>query len=294
MKETGKIFLSVDGKLTSASANHIANIAKESIVLAEREMEGICFYQTEVGLLATDTNRLLNGGYNEDVLPEIEKTLKRVAECNSLIAWLREGIKAKKEMEAEVNDYDVTDYCKVNGIDMPKSPVSPKLVTTEEVVATLDIKVRNRIIMLMTKASVLGGAIHKGGFLSKARLDLINVIREPNKLEGEGQNAIVRKFTPTCNVEAVNGLFFKLQAKHRSVQAELNGLLHNVENMVNATNMDRTMEYNNALAVYNEEMKKLRAETDVWKRQCLSEVEKLKIVIPNDLLETYNAISAIK
>ena len=54
------IFFSADGNgLTSTSANHIANMAKEMICGLEAEAEGMTLFSTSVALIGSDVSNLL-------------------------------------------------------------------------------------------------------------------------------------------------------------------------------------------------------------------------------------------
>ena len=92
------VFFAENG-LTSTSANHIANLAKEAYQNLENELNSICFYTTKVSLLGTSTKEVLHYG---NQLIDVTK-LDKIAELKSLIAWLREAIKAKEQLTRNVN-----------------------------------------------------------------------------------------------------------------------------------------------------------------------------------------------
>lgn len=108
--------------LTSASANHVANMAKESIMEISRRLEAIGFYDATVCLLSGGTPQQCVVGSKRDDLDEIMPSLERIGEANALIAWLREAIKARERLLQEVKDMSLECYCKevLHGADVPK------------------------------------------------------------------------------------------------------------------------------------------------------------------------------
>lgn len=87
-------FLGTDG-LTQTSANHIANIAKEMYEALETKMESIRLFNRDYTLAINGkTYRVENESAKEE-LATLSDSIREVAALKSLIAWLREGIKAK-------------------------------------------------------------------------------------------------------------------------------------------------------------------------------------------------------
>lgn len=94
--------------LTSTSANHIANLAKEYIQGVETQLNNICFFNVE-----------------------------GVAQAKSLIAWLREGIKAKENLMKGLQTISLEDWCRENGTIRPESPTYGHVLTEVEYYAYL-------------------------------------------------------------------------------------------------------------------------------------------------------------
>lgn len=168
--------------LTSTSANHVANLAKEYI-------QGV----------------------------------------KSLIAWLREGIKAKENL--------------MNGMVKPETPNYGHVLTEVEYYASLPIKKRNRYYQLETEAAVLGKYIHPDGHLSDARKELKDKLQHPHKVDGRGRDALIYTYTPTVDVAEVDNVFFELQKKHREIQAQLNAMKHSCEQAINESTNKVNTEY---------------------------------------------------
>lgn len=158
------IFFSADGNgLTSTSANHIANLAKEKIREIETALARLTLYSTSVALIGNDTVNIINEGDTIATLDMVKSQLHTIAKAHSLIAWLREAIKAKERLLTEVEDLSADDYLKLQGIEKPKMPEKETALTEDEYYASLSIDERNRYYSLEALASVLGKAVHPGG-----------------------------------------------------------------------------------------------------------------------------------
>jgi len=110
-----------------------------------------------------------------EILEKIPDHLLKIAEANSLIAWLREAIKAKEaEMEA-VLSMKSDDYIKAENIDCPARPERENygFVVFDDILATLSIKEREEYYRLETKCAVIGKFIHPDGSFSRARKDFL-------------------------------------------------------------------------------------------------------------------------
>ena len=110
-------------KLSSTSANHIANLAKEYIQGVETQLNNICFFNAEVALVGSvgGASTIQTGGTSE-VLNDLQSLLEGVAQAKSLIAWLREAIKAKENLMKGLQTISLEDWCKENGIVKPETP----------------------------------------------------------------------------------------------------------------------------------------------------------------------------
>lgn len=93
------IFFSPDGDgLTSTSANHIANMAKEMIRNFDSTIANLVFYTTEVSLIGIDSRNMLQQGATDADVLSVAGKLRIIAQAKSLIAWLREAIKARERL----------------------------------------------------------------------------------------------------------------------------------------------------------------------------------------------------
>ena len=280
--------------LTSTSANHIANLAKEYIQSVETQLNNICFFNVEVALVgSTGGASTIQTGESLEVLDSLQSLLEGVAQAKSLIAWLREGIKAKENLMKDLQTISLEGWCKENGIAKPEAPNYGHVLTEIEYYASLPIKERNRYYQLETEAAVLGKYIHPDGYLSNARKELKDKLQHPHKVDGKGRDALIYTYTPTVIVTQVDNVFFELQKKHREVQAQLNAMKYNCEQAINESTNKVNTEYMTALQKYQAELKDVLGAFKTWKDEKSQEYSKLKVVIPNSLLGIYNTINSL-
>ena len=279
--------------LTSTSANHIANLAKEFIQDIETRLNSMCFYNAEVALIGSATANTIQNGGDIKLLGSLPRLLNDVAQAKSLIAWLREGIKTKDALVKNILSFSIGDFCKLQGIDKPKEPEMGHILTEEEYYTSLPIKERNRYYELETEAAVIGSCVHPRGPLSNARKELSDKIQHPHSVSGIGRDALIYTYTPTVTVEELDTVFFELQKKHRETQAQLNSMKYNCEQAINESTNKANSEYEAAFKLYQTELSSLYASFQTWRAEKTQEYNKLKIVVPNSLLGIYNTISSL-
>ena len=279
--------------LTSTSANHISNLAKEYIQGTETYLNNISFLNIEVALVGSTSVNTIQTGEESEVLEDLQSTLEKVAQAKSLIAWLREGIKAKENLVNSLRIISIEDWCKENGMVMPETPSYGHVLTEEEYYASLPIKERNRYYQLETEAAVLGKYIHPNGHLSNARKELKDKIYHPHRVDGKGRDALIYTYTPTTSVALVDNVFYELQKRHREVQAQLNSMKYSCEQAINESTNKVNTEYMAASQKYQAELKDVLGAFKTWKDEKSQEYSKLKIVVPNSLLGIYNTINSL-
>ena len=282
------VFFAENG-LTSTSANHVANLAKEYVQDIESRLANIKLYRSEVALIGTEGANLLSDGE----LRMVESSLTTITEAKSLIAWLREAIKARSGAIQEAEDITIEDWAAKQGITLPEYPKRADSVTESDVIASLNIKERNRIFALQTKAATFGKYVHPDGNFARARRDLLKKRSEQNSIEGSGRDALLYHYTPTCDAETVESVFFALQKMHRETQAELNKIQHEIQEKVRSENMKSLSIYTTALNSYKIEMEQYQARFQRDKQEILKGLAELKIVIPNELKGIYEKVNKL-
>lgn len=280
--------------LTSTSANHIANLAKEYIQGVETQLNNICFFDVRVALVgSTGGANTIQTGESSEVLDSLQSLLEGVAQAKSLIAWLREGIKAKENLMKGLQTISLEDWCKEYRIVKPETPNYGHVLTEVEYYASLPIKERNRYYQLETEAAVLGKYIHPDGHLSDARKELKDKLQHPHKVDGKGRDALIYTYTPTVDVAEVDNVFYELQKKHREIQAQLNAMKYSCEQAINESTNKVNTEYMAASQKYQAELKDVLGTFKTWKDEKSQEYSKLKIVIPHSLMGIYSTINGL-
>ena len=277
--------------LTSTSANHIANMAKEYIQGMETQLNNVSFLNVEVGLISANAHNVIQEGTSREVLSSIPSMLESIAQAKSLIAWLREAIKAKNDLINGLQSVSLDDWCEENGVEKPLSPVAPHVLTEQEYYASLPIKERNRYYQLETVAAVIGKYIHPDGVLSDERKKLKDRIQHPHQVDGKGRDALIYTYEPSVSAEDVDNTFYELQKKHREVQAQLNSMKREVA-IEESTNKSNTG-YAVASSEYREALKAIMLSFKTWKDAKSQEYSKLKIAVPNSLLGVYNTVNSL-
>lgn len=280
--------------LTSTSANHIANLAKEYIQGVETQLNNVCFFNVEVALVGSTSKNIIQTGRTSEVLTKLQSMLEGVAQAKSLIAWLREGIKAKENLlMKDLQNISLEDWCEEYEVVKPVAPNRGHVLTEAEYYASLPIKERNRYYQLETEAAVLGKYIHPDGHLSDARKELKDKLQHPHEVDGKGRDALIYTYTPTVFIVEVDNVFFELQKKHREIQAQLNAMKYSCEQAINESINKVNTEYMAASQKYQAELEGVLGAFKTWKDEKSQEYSKLKIVIPHSLMGIYNTINGL-
>lgn len=286
------VFFAESG-LTSTSANHVANLAKEYVQDIESRLVNIKLYKSEVALIGTDAKNVLSDGWSDDCLEDLESSLNLVTQAKSLIAWLREAIKARSKELSEAEEVTIEQWAAELGQTLPEKPVKKAAVTKEDIIGSMNVKERNRIFALETKAATFGKYVHPDGNFAKARKDYLKRLSEKNEISGSGRDALLYHYTPTCEADHIEDVFFSLQRVHRETQAELNGILHDIDEKIRTENQQAESEYYAALSAYQVEMEKFQSRFKYDKAEILKRIAALKIIIPNDLKDIYEIVNKL-
>lgn len=288
--EKDRIFLGENG-LTETSANFLSNLAKEAYKTIDEQLDGIKLTTTDVGLLSSnETKRMRNGNTKED-LDTILKRLNEIAKYKSLIAWLREAIKAKSRVVLEATNLSDEEVAKALGIEIPVEPKMQAQMTVDEYLAKLRVKERNQLLHLDTLCAVIGSYIHPDGAFAKERAELQKAISNPIRLDGNGRDTVMYKLTPSVNPEDVEKTFFSLQAKYREYQAQLNSLKHEMEIAIQKDTQAKLFDYKAKLSAYNARKAEVQAAIQAYRKAKVDECMALKIIIPDSLRDVYESVS---
>lgn len=287
-----EIFFAENG-LTSTSANHIANLAKEYGTRLNGQMTNFQFYNTQVALIGTEDYHQIESGLDDSAVQGLPDIVNKASMLNGLIAWLREAIKAKQNMLTDLERMDVEEYATIVGIDLPERPEQRKPITEDDAIAQLNIKERNRIYTLRAITAKIGQFIHPDGDYSRERKKLQKILSSQFEVKGDGRDTLLFQHTSSCSTDVVEDVFFQLQKQHREAQAELNGILHNIAEKVREDKLSAVREYNIAYSRYSEAIQKIGNDFQLYKEQEAKRIADLRILIPNDLREIYELVNSL-
>lgn len=282
-----------DNGLTTTSANHLANKAKEYVAQLESELKNISFVKEEMQLLDSTVSRVTKTGCSENELDEFEQKLNVIAKAKSLCAWLREAIKEKANLTDAIKKKVIQTWANDNSIDYPEQPVYKGEVTEKDYLDTLSIKDRNRYYEVETYASVFGKFIHIDGPFYESRKIMLEKMHNPSEISGDGHDTIIYDYKPSVSSEKVDEVFFKLNEKYRSYQAELNAIKHTMQDWITKTNNDNELEYQDNYRKYLAEVDIINSKFKTWKNDEIKKVSNLKIVIPNALQDIYELVNKL-
>ena len=277
--------LGKDG-LTITSANHLANIAKELYEALVSKLESLKFYSRDYMLaIAGKTFRVENESEKSE-LGTLASGLKEIGALKSLIAFLREGIKAKNEMSSDAAFEEHVEELIKSGREDLKKPVAKKEVAFEEELSKLTAEQKARYYALEAKCATIGSFIHPEGAFAKARKDFLEHTKDPIKVMGKGQEAEINTYSSSFTAEEIDAVFFERQKEYRNYQAEFNKLKAEVD--------EKVAEANREIANDNLAAMKLWVDTRKVERTLYdTEVKALKVVIPQNLREVYEKVNAV-
>ena len=277
--------LGKDG-LTITSANHLANIAKEMYEALLSKLQSLRFHSKDFMLaVAGKTFRVENESERSE-LDALSDTLREVGILKSLIAYLREGIKAKNSLSTDAAfDEHVEALIKEGRSDLSKPSVK-KEATFEEEFAKLPSEQKARYYALEAKCATIGAFIHADGAFAEARKEFFSHLKDPVRVVGKGQEAEICTFSTKFTAEEIDSVFFSLQAEYRALQAEFNKLKSEVEERVAEANRQIANDALAGMKLWVDARKVERVKYD-------AEVKALKVVIPQNLREVYEKVNAV-
>lgn len=283
------VFFGENG-LTSTSANFIANQAKEYVESLKEYLSTTNFLDSTIELIGSDKETLSKKGFSSEELQRIEKVLNSIVSAYSLIAWLREALKAKENIGKQLREMTIDDWARENNITLPKYPGAPSKLLEEDVISEWSVKDRNRYLTAQTFCSVYGKYIHPNGDFSKARKEFLN--KKFNSIEYTecGSNTIIHRYTPTVDESLIESTFKNLQFKWRENQAIVNSYRHKIDTTIEDNYTNNVAEYRNEFNKITEKLDSYRVQFKEYIENKTKEASALKIIIPNDLKTIYEII----
>lgn len=284
------VFLAKDGLLTSTSANYLANLAKEQSKQITKRLDSISFVNKTVELI-NGTSKPLRNGWK--TVASLEDDLKKLSNLMSFNAWVREAIKEKDALLISNNSMSLEDFCKLTGEEYPEAPNRPKTVQQEDIINEMSIKERNRYFTLETFAATFGSYIHPNGNIAIAREQLLHRQEEPNEVQGEGRDLVIYGYTPSLPTTEVAHCYISLQNSYREYERQLNAIKASLKEEVNRRNLKTQREYSEALHEYTAKKSVLEQKLSIYLKERQEEISKLKIVLPDQLKDTYEYLNSL-
>lgn len=288
-----------DGFLTSTEAQNICNVANEVIARLTEHLNSVQFYNTSITSIVSSDNEI-HAGIGTRNVSWIQDEIVTIGQYNSLIAWLKEAIKNKEEALDKLSDMELQEWSGFECCPRPISPSRKTTVTREDVIRNLEATELNKYFTLQSKAAAIGKFIHESGSISRAKVMLGKVLAEPNKISGTGRDTVVYKYTPSVNVDDVDNMFLSLMSEHRNLNAQLNFIKAKAAEEANKQNIANEQEYQKARTAYSKEYNDWLDKTEDlqsrFNQYIITEKEKiskLKINVPDFLMETYKSIKAL-
>lgn len=272
--------------LTSTSANHIANIAKEMYEALENRLQSLNFCNKDFTLAVNGNTYRVENESSREELDTLITDLKEIGELKSLIAYLREAIKAKEYLATDEAINEHIEALIEDGREDLKKPELKANSTFESVFEELEPEQKAKYFSLEARCAAIGKYIHNDGGFASARDAFFEKTKNPTKVTGCGQDVEICTFSSSFTPELIDEVFFKLQKEHRAIQAEFNKMKSELDETCRDKNYNEREDYHNKL---REWMNKKAIERLKYN----GEVKDLKIVIPQNLKGIYDKVSEV-
>lgn len=284
--EFNSLFLGAEGR-TSTSCNHLSNLAKEYYTNLEKQIKNNSFVTQTVEIVGkTGKTTLITGSDN---LETLESALKEIGQCKALIAYLREGIKAKDSLLSTIRSYISPEQVEI----VQNRPSRGETISNQDIIDSWPLEKRVRYYRLEAFAAVYGKAIHPDGDISIQRNKLRDALSGQAQLQEKAGNLIVFSDEPVADPSKVEDFYFHLQAKYREYQAELNSLKTEIETAVLNHNTQVEVEYESAYAAWDRQNTAITNQVNVLKKEETKRVSQLKIIIPENLQAIVKKIESL-
>lgn len=276
--------------LSSTSANHLANLAKEFYKIREDKLNAISFLTVSKGFLDSDTQKVTSKESLKGILEEIPQLVKDIQQCKALIAWLREAIKNKQDLITR--SYSKDDFYK----EFPQYKVEDTYAYRKDIneidwLNTLSTAKLSQYYKAQAKAAVLGETILNKGNLNKAKEQYFKRLSNPIDVQENGRDSIVTSYSSEFSSKEIEGIFYSLQKEFREAQATFNSFL--AEKDAWTLNEDKKQEelYSNKYSEYLEKRKEADSAYYKARQEYDDKINNLKICIPDNLYEIYQKVN---
>lgn len=289
MLEITRPYFSKTEGVSSTSANHLCNVAKERYELLETKLSKLSFIQKEITIVNSGKTAITQYPTCTDPA-EVKDILKEIARLKGFIAIMRTAIKEKKSLEEKLLDYQSDELSNFKYENF-KSPTRPsKTISNDDLQKYLTPAEYNRYLIIEAYASTIGQAIHNGSY-SFARKKAFEAESSPVSVDENGQDTILYTSKSAVDVQSIDTIFFDLQAKHRELEAELNGLKAKVETALQTVYKQELDEYTAKVRRQNVEFSEVQARSQKERDELLDELRSFKILVPDQYKELVKSLA---
>lgn len=278
--------------ITSTSATHLAEIAKNLIIPIEEELASASFYDTTITLIGADVKTKSKVGKDGLFVQSLESRLNKISEMHSFNAWMREAVKHKDDLLFTVRNTNVRTWCQNTGRIYPSAPIF-KEYTKEDAIDEMSVKERAEYLMLKAIASTYGSYIHPKGALYEARKDFHKKINNPCITDGKGRDLVVYEHRASVAEGTLTSVFESLQAYHRNIEKRFNCIEAKLNERVRTQHTINTNKYYKECDLYKQEIAEMNAKFHEWQQNELAKIGELKIAIPDSLRGTYDYLNSL-
>lgn len=307
-----EVFFAEKGR-TFTSGNHLHTIASQEKLKYESFLKNTNFVDQTVELIGSDAPaQIIKKGYDNDQLLYIKQAISKIAELNSLIAWLAEARKAK-ENKIEAETLSFTDWRAQHGLTLKSLETYDSFLlnysikpykTEQDLINEFDVKERCEWESLIAEAAVIGKYIHEEGILREAREKAHNAITNASSTSGQGRDTVIYKKSVSADINAIDNLYSELQRRWREIDKRQNAIrsqlkkqLIEINNDVDEYNTAVREEASNEYRKLSSEVKeyndKLLAQYNIYLREKNAELAKIQIAIPNKFIDLVNELESL-
>ena len=98
-----------ENSLISTSANFIANQAKECVESLKEYLSTTNFLDSTIELIGSGKETLSKKGFSTEEVLRIDGVLNSIVSAYYLIAWLREALKTKENIDKQLRAMDINE-----------------------------------------------------------------------------------------------------------------------------------------------------------------------------------------
>ena len=231
-----------------------------------------------------------------------DEEIKNMIALTSLMSWLHEAINAKKTLVQNAFNLTIEDWAKENGIEIPERPtvrLRRRIRRDEHDEYVLQFMSKwepekvARYYRLQNTCAILHKLVGEDAPYETAIKRLMEITKKPRVKSWHGEKLYVTEFTPSVDVEAAFKQYKAYQWQHSQAQSELNALKSELEQDKKRYEAQIFQKGKEEYAAYNDKMHAIESEFSAVFAQRIDEAQKLKIRIPENLMDIFNTVRSM-